>query len=122
MENSFKVEGILYKIMETEQVNDKFKKRYFVLEVIDGAYTQLIQFQLIQDKCKLLDNFQLGNNISVSFNLRGREWKNNSDEIKYFTNLDAWRIDPVGSKNTNGKVTVETPITAQGDGGGDLPF
>ena len=43
---AFTASGNLYKLMETKQITDSFKKREFVLEIVDGAYTQLVPFQL----------------------------------------------------------------------------
>jgi len=41
-----------------------------------------------------LDSFQVGDEVRLEFNLRGREWKNPQGEIKYFNSLDVWRIEP----------------------------
>ena len=49
---SFEVEGKLYKKFDTNQVTDTFRKREFILELEDGAYTQLIKFQLTQSNCE----------------------------------------------------------------------
>ena len=43
---------------------------------------------MTQDRCSLIDNYNEGDVIKVTFDLRGREWNE-----KYFTNLNAWRID-----------------------------
>jgi single-strand DNA-binding protein len=85
---AFDVEGRLHRIFPTEQKSASFSAREFVLEVPDGNYPQLIKFQAVQDRCALLDNFSEGDQVRVSFDLRGREWNG-----KYLTNLNAWRID-----------------------------
>ena len=48
----------------------------------------MIKFQLVQDRCDILDAYEEGDAIKVFFDLRGREWNE-----KYFTNLNAWRIE-----------------------------
>lgn len=90
----FNIKGTLKKIYPTQQVSDKFKKREFVLtEDSNPQYPQYISFQLVQDKCDLLDTFREGQSIEVSFSLRGREWNNpKTGETKYFNSLDAFRI------------------------------
>mgnify|MGYP001797947630 CR=1 FL=1 len=89
------VEGKLHVKNDTQQIKDTFKKREFVLEFADNPmYPQYILFQLIQDKCELLDQFEVGLMISVDFNLRGRAWNSPSGETKYFNSLDAWRVTP----------------------------
>ena len=88
---SFEQKGVFYKIFDSEKITDSFQKREFVLQVQDGAYEQLIKFQLTQDACDLLDNFSEGEAVTVNFNLRGREYIKGG-EAMYFTNLQAWRL------------------------------
>jgi hypothetical protein len=85
---SFEIEGRLHKKFETEKKTETFQAREFVLEIQDGNYSQYIKFQLVQDRCGLLDPFAEGTDVKVYFDLRGREWNG-----KYFTNLNAWRVD-----------------------------
>lgn len=84
---NFEIEGNLHKIFDTENKSNSFQTREFVIST-DGTYPQFVKFQLTQDKCSLIDNFAEGEKIKVSFDLRGREWQG-----KYFTNLNAWKID-----------------------------
>lgn len=90
---SFEVIGKLYKKFDTVQIKETFKKREFVLEIEDGNYPQYIKFQLIQDKCNVLDPFSEGNEVKVHFNLKGRPYNNRQGGVTYFTNLNAWRIE-----------------------------
>jgi len=85
---AFEVIGKLHRVFPTEQKSASFQAREFVLEVPDGNYPQLIKFQAVQERCSILDNYNEGDQIKVSFDLRGREWNG-----KYLTNLNAWRID-----------------------------
>lgn len=84
---SFEVNGRLHKKYDTESKTDSFQAREFVIEV-DGNYPQFVKFQLVQDRCSLVDKYEEGDMIKVHFDLRGREWNG-----KYFTNLNAWRIE-----------------------------
>ena len=88
----FKIKGEIKAIGEAVQVTEKFKKREFVLIDDSSQYPQYINFQLVQDKCELIDGFEVGQRIEVNFNLRGREWTDKSGIIKYFNTLDVWRI------------------------------
>lgn len=85
---SFEVDGRLHKKYETEKKTETFQAREFVLEIQDGNYPQFIKFQLVQDRCGILDSYEEGQEVKVFFDLRGREWNG-----KYFTNLNAWRMD-----------------------------
>ena len=93
---AFEVEGKLYKKFDTQQITDTFQKREFVIEMEDGMYPQIIKFQLTQNNCDKLDPFNEGDQIKVTFNLRGREYTKEG-RTSYFTNLDAWRLDKVGA-------------------------
>ncbi|HRH66542.1 MAG TPA: DUF3127 domain-containing protein [Bacteroidia bacterium] len=96
------ITGIL-KVKKSEQVvNDRFRKREFVLTDNSSQYPQHISFQLTQDRCGLLDSVQQGENITVHFNLRGREWTSPQGEIKYFNTLEAWKIERAGAPVSNG--------------------
>jgi len=80
-----------------QQVSDKFSKREFVLATdLTTPYPQFVSFQVTQDKCAVLDSYNVGDEIKVHFNLRGREYQNpNTLETKYFNSLEAWRIEKV---------------------------
>jgi hypothetical protein len=81
------VTGTIKVIEPIKQISDKFSVRMFVLTVPNGEYPQDISFQLAQDKCKMLDNYSPGIDITVKFNLRGREYNG-----KYYNTLDVWNV------------------------------
>lgn len=105
------------------QVSDKFKKREFVITDNSSQYPQFIQFQLTQDRCSLLENYKLGDELKVFFNIRGREWKNPQGEIKYFNSLEAWRLEAGTNQSQaaapSADVKAVPALDAQSD---DLPF
>lgn len=90
------VTGILKTVFDTQKVSDKFQKREFVLSIdLSTPYPQHVSFQVTQDKCVIMDQFNPGDELKVQFNLRGREW-NGPQGIKYFNTLEAWRIEGTG--------------------------
>ena len=121
---SFEIEGKLLKKFDTEQKTDTFQAREFVIEIQDGNYPQYIKFQLVQDRCALVDPFEEGQPIKVHFDLRGREWNG-----RYFTNLNAWRLEkpeaqqaaapPPAGDDSFPSPADEPPATEADD---DLPF
>ena len=98
----FKLSGTLKVKNDTVQVSEKFSKREFVLTDASSMYPQDILFQLTQDKCALIDAANIGDQIEVSFNLRGREWTSPAGEVKYFNTLEAWRIEKMGAGAASG--------------------
>ena len=49
--------------------------------------------EFVQDKTDLLNNYQVGQDVKVNINLRGREWVNPQGETKYFNSIQGWRIE-----------------------------
>ena len=92
----FKLTGTVKVVNNTVQVSEKFSKREFVVTDTSSMYPQDIMFQSTQDKCSMLDAVQTGDQVEVSFNLRGREWTSPQGEVKYFNTLEAWRIEKMG--------------------------
>jgi single-strand DNA-binding protein len=86
-EHTLKQRGILHKVYEEEQKTEKFKIREFVLKIPSPHYEQLPKFQLTNDRCDLIDPYDVGEEIIVYFDIHGREWNGN-----FYTNLSAWRI------------------------------
>ena len=120
---SFEMTGKLHKKYDTENKTDSFQAREFVVLMESGNYPQYIKFQLTQDRCAALDPFEEGEEIKVHFDLRGREWNG-----KYFTNLNAWRLEAPAPAATSAAPASEDnffpaaddePSVAADD---DLPF
>ena len=103
----------------TQQVSEKFKKRDIVITDNSSQYPQHIQFQLVNDKCNLIDQYPVGAEIKVHFNLRGKMWDSPQGETKYFNTLEAWRIEGVKNLQVDtGKISNQQEQET-GDG---LPF
>lgn len=83
----YELTGTLHKSFEIQSKSDRFQTREFIVQTQEN-YPQLIKFQLTQDRCGILDAFKTGEVVKVFFDLRGREWNE-----KYFTNLQAWKIE-----------------------------
>lgn len=89
---------------QKESVGNAFLKRQLVVTT-DEQYPQHISIEFVQDKCDLLDKFEVGQDVKVSINLGGREWVSPQGEIKYFNSIKGWRIE---SLSTSAPV-VSTP-------------
>jgi len=59
----------------------------------EEQYPQHLAIEFVQDKTDLLNNYNVGQNVKVSINLRGREWTNPQGEVKYFNSIQGWRIE-----------------------------
>ncbi len=84
---SYDLTGKVKLVMDAKTISDKFTVREFVVTVEDGNYPQDIALQFVNDKVSLLDNIQTGQEVTVSFDIRGREYNG-----RYFNNLNAWKL------------------------------
>jgi hypothetical protein len=135
--NTFELVGTLIETLPTQTFSKGFRKREFVVEYGD-KYPQKICLQLVQEKCEIIDAFGIGDEVTVSFNIKGRDWTDKSGQVKYFTSLEAWKISgkkvggnkqsaieedefdkEFGLTNTPQKASTATSVEWSND---DLPF
>lgn len=109
------VTGKVKFVSAEQQVSTSFKKRELVITT-DEQYPQSILIEFMQDKCDLLNNILVGQDIKVGINLGGREWVNPAGETKYFNSIKGWKIDRVSIDKQPNPALNEIPKTD------DLPF
>ncbi len=112
---SFEITGKIDQIFGEQQISERFKKREFVIEKEEKGFTELLKFQLVQDKTDLIEPYSIGEVVTVHFNLKGNKWKDS-----YFVNLNAWRISRDGSGSNTSNNSTPTPPPAQ-DNFNDMP-
>jgi hypothetical protein len=107
---SFDISGKVTEVFAVQQVSDKFKKREFVIERSSeggtNTYTDYIKFQLTQERCNLIEGVKTGEELKISFNIKGNRWEKDG-KVSYFTNLEAWRIEKLS--NTANAATSAAP-------------
>ena len=108
--------------------NNGFRKREVVVTT-EEQYPQHILVEFVQDKCELLNAFQVGQNVKIGINLRGREWVNPQGETKYFNSVQGWRIDAISTEQAPNEMPPMPPPTsfeqtndAPSEVEDDLPF
>lgn len=98
------ITGKIVEIFDTVHINDSFRKREFVVEYSESSqYPEFIKFELFQDKSDLIDAYNVGDEVAVAFNLKGRKWNDPKGGVKYFNTLQAWRL----GKKTESSVAPE---------------
>ncbi|MCY7420985.1 MAG: DUF3127 domain-containing protein [Chitinophagaceae bacterium] len=122
---AYEIVGKLIAKFEINQRTETFKVREFVIEKSEDVngrlITNYVKFQCVQDKTAMPDRFNIGDEVKVSFNLKGTKWEKEG-KVNYFTNLDAWRMESVklGQENTVAEVNYnDIPPSDTVD---DLPF
>ncbi len=88
----FELKGKIAVINDTQSFPSGFTKREFVITTADDKYPQDIKFEVVKDKCSILDNFSKDQEVNVSFNIRGNEYNG-----KYYVNLSCWKIQPANA-------------------------
>lgn len=113
---AYELTGKIKLIQEPKTFDSGFTKREMVVTVEDGRYPQEINLEFVQDKISLLDALEPGQEVTVTFDIRGREYNG-----RYFNNLQGWKVEVLGEKaNTNGE---EPPFPEPSDfGEEDIPF
>ena len=106
---NYEITGTIIDIFSAQTFNKGFRKREFVIET-DEKYSQKVVLQLVQEKCDMIDSYGIGDTVTVSFNVKGRDWVDNSGTVKYFNTLEAWRI--VGK----GRAQLTEPTADMGSG------
>lgn len=124
---TFELSGKIIEIFPTQNISEKFKKREFIVEYKDnpsGSYVQYLKFQAIGDKVTMLDTYKVGQEVSISFNLKGRKYEKDG-RVSYFMDLEAWRMNLSNgmpeSNNTLPSFNTTDRFEEEDENGG-LPF
>src|SRR5690606_18817214 len=90
------IRGKVHEIGAVQQVTDTFKKRDLIVQYAENPqFVEYIRFEATQDRTAIFDNLNVGDEVEVSFNLRGRPWTNKDGVTSYFNSLVAWRVAKV---------------------------
>lgn len=89
------ISGKIKLIGETKEYGSNgFRKRELVVTTQE-QYPQNILIEFIQDKCEILNSYQVEEIVKIDINIRGREWTNKDNEVKYFNSIQGWRIEKI---------------------------
>jgi len=113
------ISGTIKKIGDTQEITASFKKRELVVTT-EEQYPQHLAIEFVQDKTDVLNNYQVGDKVTVGINLRGREWTSPQGEVKYFNSIQGWRIDKTGGAAPAGQES-SGQATAQGSSAPNMP-
>lgn len=106
------IQGRVKMIDETKTYgNNGFRKREIVVTT-EEQYPQHILVEFVQDKTDLLNNYQVGQLVKISINLRGREWVNPQGETKYFNSIQGWRIENAEVEGNTENMPPVPPVEA----------
>lgn len=82
------IQGTVYSVLpKTFYGNESKPKQTVVLEYGD-QYKKKVAFDFLADKVGLLDNLQIGQTVTIHFNVSSQEWNG-----KYMTNVNGWKVE-----------------------------
>lgn len=117
---AYELTGKIKLIQDPKTFDSGFTKREMVVIVEDGKYPQEINIEFVQDKVALLDTLVPGQEVTVTFDIRGREYNG-----RYFNNLQGWKIATQGNgpslaaEDPSSDPHFPTPADFEDD---DIPF
>lgn len=121
---AYELEGSIHKIFDVQTFASGFSKREFVVEVPDGNYTQQIKLEAVKDKAAILDGVSEGDQVKVTFDLRGNEYKE-----RFYVNLVAWKLEKSGEGGTSSggggggaSSSLDASLDNEPDESDDIPF
>lgn len=115
---AYDLTGKIKVIQNPQTFASGFTKREFVVTVEDGKYPQQIALECVQDKVVLLDGLKEGQEVTVTFDIRGREYNG-----RYFNNLQAWRIKAEdGGAADEDRPPIPDDSEAPAEFDDDIPF
>lgn len=118
----FQISGKIKIVNDTQTFNSGFTKREFILTTLDDKYPQDLKFEVLKEKCDLLEKYTVGTEVTLSFDIRGNEYQG-----KYYVNLNCWKIDALGGSAANSGTPFEEagfePSSHElSDQNDDIPF
>lgn len=138
------ITGRLVAIGQTQQILSKnggnpFLKREFILDATThdpytgerSQYENILPLEVSGDKCTELDQFRIGDVITVSFALQGREWTNQDGQVKRMVSIRCYKLDVRRSVYQSAPVLAQpevitqqfpSEVNANGNPKDDLPF
>lgn len=100
------IQGRIKQIFPSQTIGENgFEKRDLVITTEEN-YPQTIIIQFTQQRCDLLDSVQIGQNVKVYINIKGREWRSPYGETKYFNTIEGWKIEVIQTTN----VAYQQPV------------
>lgn len=122
------IRGTVHEVGQTQQVTESFKKRDLIVAYAENPqFVEYLSFQATQDRVNIFDGLTPGQEVEVSFNLRGRPWTNKEGVTTYFNSLVAWKITKLAntaaaSAPTYQDISAPVDISGGADDDDGLPF
>lgn len=120
----YELSGKVKKVCEVQTFASGFKKRSLV--VVEGEntkYPNVVSVDFAKEKADMLGSIREGQEVSVRFAVRGREWTDpKTNAVRYFTSLDGISVKVSGGESkapapAAAPMTIDDALDAP-----DMPF
>ncbi len=92
----YEASGKLKMVGEVQSFASGFTKREFVVTTANDKYPQDLKFEVVKDKCAMLDSYKTGDDVQVTFDIRGNEYNG-----KYFVNLSCFKLQSLSGGSSS---------------------
>jgi hypothetical protein len=111
---TIEIKGQIKLIGQPEVKSEKFTKQEIVITIdSDTNYPQHVPIQLGQKLLGVIGQFQVGQVVKATCNVRGNEWNS-----RYFLSLEAWKVEADGVS----QAPIAQVATPSSDDSESLPF
>lgn len=113
----YEASGTIKLINDTQTFPSGFSKREFVITTEHDKYPQDLKFEVVKDRCDMLDEYEVGQKVQLNFDIRGNEYKD-----RYYVNLSCWKIQAAegGDGGDGGGAPAAAPASGSEPSAADL--
>lgn len=101
---AYTLTGRIKKIYPTQTFSSGFSKREVVVTNTEDRFPQDVKFDCLKEKEEILNGFKEGDEVTVHFDIRGREYNG-----RYFVDLNAWKMEAGATASRAAPVGVSAP-------------
>jgi uncharacterized protein (UPF0333 family) len=88
------IKGKVVNVKPVETVGaNNFKKASIWVETTTDQYPQTIEIEFVKDKADEIQTIEVGSEVTVKINIRGRKWTGNDGVEKVFTSIQGWKVE-----------------------------
>lgn len=124
------ISGKIHLITDVQEIKGKsgnsFYKRQLVIDAkrydpITGEpkYDNYPSFEFSGDAMKQLDDFKPGDAVTVSYDINGREVKDEKGNVRYFNSIRGYKVEPYGAPQPQ---PTQQPQTSESNSEDEPPF
>lgn len=118
------ISGKVHKITEVQEIKGKtgnsFYKRLLVIDAkrydtVTGEpmFDNYPSFEFSGEAMKLLDDYKAGDAVTVSYDINGREVKDENGNVRYFNSIRGYKVERYGKKadaqSPAGNTVIQAP-------------